>query len=139
MQLNSTSKYAVRILSYIANRHQERLLSAKELSDTLHIPYKFLTKIMTELVKSNFVISIRGRDGGYKLARSAASITIMEILNQFNELTTQDQCVLGIGVCDGNNKCSMHDQWVKPKELMQKMFEETTLENLEGNGSGFKI
>jgi len=137
MQLNNTSQYAVRILSYIANRSQERLLSAKELSDVLNIPYKFLTKIMTDLVKSNFVTSIRGRDGGYKLARSASSITIIEILNQFNELMTQDQCVLGIGTCDGNNKCSMHDLWVKPKELMQKMFEETTLENLEG--SSFKI
>ncbi|MEA2073764.1 MAG: Rrf2 family transcriptional regulator [Campylobacterota bacterium] len=139
MQLNNTSKYAIRILNYIANKHQERLLSAKELSDVLNIPYKFLTKIMSELVKSDFVISIRGREGGYKLAKSAASITIMEILNQFNELTTKDECVLGIGVCDSKNKCSMHDQWVKPKELMLKMFEETTLENLEGNGGSFKI
>lgn len=139
MQLNSTSKYAVRILSYIANNHEQRLLSAKEISEVLNIPYKFLTKIMTELVKSDFIISIRGREGGYKLSRSAASITIMQILNQFNELTTQNQCVLGIGLCDGNNKCAMHDQWVKPKKLMQKMFEETTLENLEGKESQFKI
>lgn len=139
MQLNNTSKYAVRILNYIANMHQERLLSAKELSQTLHIPYKFLTKIMTELVKSGFVISIRGREGGYKLARDASEITIMEILNQFNELTTKDECVLGIGTCDSKNKCSMHDQWVKPKELMLKMFEETSLENLEVSGKNFKI
>jgi len=137
MQLNNTSQYAIRILNYIANNDKKLLFSAKEISDVLNIPYKFLTKIMTDLVKADFILSVRGREGGYKLAKLATEITIMDILNQFNEFIHQDQCVLGIGLCDGKNKCSMHDQWVKPKELMQKMFEETTLDNLEG--SNFKI
>jgi len=137
MQLNNTSQYAIRILNYIANTDKKVLFSAKEISDVLDIPYKFSSKIMTDLVKSNFIISIRGRDGGYKLAKPASEISIMDILNHFNEFLHQDQCVLGIGLCDGKNKCSMHDQWVKPKELIQKMFQETTLENLEG--SEFKI
>lgn len=137
MQLNNTSQYAIRILNYIANTDDRLLFSAKEISEVLDIPYKFLSKIMTDLVKSKFIISVRGRDGGYKLAKASSEISIMDILNQFNEFLHQDQCVLGIGLCDGKNKCSMHDQWVRPKELMQKMFEETTLKNLEG--SDFKI
>lgn len=137
MQLNNTSQYAIRILNHIANNDEKSLLNAKEISQTLSIPYKFLSKIMTELVKSSFIVSIRGREGGYRLARSASEITVMDVLNQFNEFVHQDLCVLGIGNCDGKKKCSMHDQWVKPKVLMKKMFEETTLKNLEG--SDFKI
>lgn len=137
MQLNNTSQYAVRILNHIANNDDKALLNAKDISQTLSIPYKFLSKIMTELVKSNFIVSIRGRDGGYRLARAASEITIMDVLNQFNEFIHQESCVLGIGNCDGTKKCSMHDQWVQPKALMKKMFEETTLKNLEG--SDFKI
>ena len=137
MQLNNTSQYAIRILNYIANNDEKTLLSAKEISEVLNIPYKFLTKIMTDLVKFEFIISIRGREGGYKLAKEASSITLMDILNEFNEFTHQKECVLGIGLCDGKNKCSMHDQWIKPKILMQKMFEETTLDNLDGKN--FKI
>jgi len=134
MQLNNTTRYAIRILSYIANKNDKQLYSAKELSEILNIPYKFLTKIMTELVKTNFIISIRGREGGYKLSRPASDISIMEILNQFNELVEQKQCLLGIGMCDNNNKCGLHDQWAKPKKMIKKMFENTTLENLDGNG-----
>lgn len=137
MQLNNTSQYAIRILSYIANKHDKQLYSAKELADILSIPYKFLTKIMTELVKADFIISIRGREGGYKLSRAAKNISIMDILNQFNEFAKQEQCLLGIGKCDGSNKCGLHDQWTKPKKLMQEMFQNTNLENLEGNN--FKI
>lgn len=132
MQLLNTSQYAIRILSYIARYGTNRLYSAKELSSELNIPYKFLTKIMTELVKSNFVESIKGREGGYKLSKPAKDISIYDILSSFKELKNDCMCVLGIGMCDVNNKCALHDQWVKPKELIDKMYRDTTLDQLEG-------
>lgn len=132
MQLHNTTQYAIRILSYIAKYGTSRLYPAKELSETLNIPYKFLTKIMTELVKSDFVDSIKGREGGYKLARPAQKISIYDILGSFRELEDDTKCVLGIGECDGNNKCALHDQWVEPRDLIRKMYKDTTLDKLEG-------
>jgi len=132
MQLLNSSQYAIRILSYIANNENQSLYCAKDLSETLIIPYKFLTKIMTDLVKAEFIISVRGREGGYRLAKPASTITVIEILNVFNDFINREQCVLGIGKCDGDHKCAMHDKWKKPKDVIQIMFEETTLENLEG-------
>jgi len=133
MELNNTSQYAIRILSYIANNSTDQLYSAKELSTKLDIPYKFLTKIMTKLTKENFILSIRGREGGYKLSRPASEITVADILNNFNEFVEDRKCLLGIGKCDGTNKCGLHDQWIKPKAMIKNMFENTTLENLEKN------
>jgi len=137
MQLLNSSKYAIRILSYIANHDEQQLCNAKELSETLIIPYKFLTKIMMKLVKADFIISIRGREGGYKLSRPASSITIIEILNYFNEYPEYEQCILGIGSCNAKNKCALHDQWVKPKSMIKKMFENTTLEDIDSDS--FKL
>ena len=137
MQLSNTSQYAIRILNYVAKNNDEKLLSAKELSNVLSIPYKFLSKIMTDLVKSDFIISVRGREGGYKLAKPAAEITIMEILSSFNACVNHEQCILGTGLCDGRSKCSLHDKWAEPKRLIRKMFEESTLENIEG--ADFKL
>jgi Rrf2 family protein len=131
MQLHNTSQYAIRILSYIA-KDNDYLYNAKELSGILEIPHKFLTKIMTELVKYGFILSIRGREGGYKLAKPTSDITILEILEKFNDQINDEQCILGIGVCDSKNKCALHDQWVQPKSMIKRMFEETTLEKLEG-------
>ena len=137
MQLNNTSQYIIRILSYIANDKSKSLHSAKKLSEILDIPYKFLTKIMTDLVKQKFVISLQGREGGFKLAREASQITVADILDSFNDSIDDQQCILGIGKCDGTNKCGLHDQWVEPKQLIQNMFNNTTLENL--NASDIKI
>ncbi len=137
MQLLNSSKYAIRILGYIANHETQQLCNAKELSEALTIPYKFLTKIMIKLVKADLIISIRGREGGYKLSKPASSITITEILKHFNEFTEDKQCLLGIGVCDSKKKCALHDQWVKPKSMIKKMFENTTLADIKGEN--FKL
>ena len=137
MQLLNSSKYAIRILGYIANHENQQLCNAKELSEALTIPYKFLTKIMIKLVKADLIISIRGREGGYKLSKPASSITITEILKHFNEFTEDKQCLLGIGSCNHKNKCALHDQWVKPKSMIKKMFENTTLADIKGEN--FKL
>ena len=131
MQLNNTTQYAIRILSYIAKYGDSRLYPAKELSETLSIPYKFLTKIMTELVKYDFVDSIKGREGGYKLSKPSKDISIHDILGSFRALPDDTKCVLGIGKCDGSNKCALHDQWLEPRNLIIKMYKDTTLDKLE--------
>ena len=137
MQLSSASKYAIRIMSYMSSSDKIVLFNAKDISDALSIPYKFLTKVMSDLVKADLILSIRGREGGYKIARESSTIAIIEIIHLFNDFTHREECLLGIGKCDGLNRCSMHDKWVEPKNLIQKMFEETTLQNLEGGE--FKI
>ncbi len=134
MQLSNSSQYAIRILAYMADKKDSKLLNATELAKTLYIPYKFLTKIMTELVKSGLVISIRGRDGGYKFEKKTSEIMVSDILAIFNDSIKNEQCVLGIGFCNGLCKCALHDQWVEPRHLLQKMFQESSLEDIAGKG-----
>jgi len=133
MQLSNTSQYAIRILAYMADKKDEQL-NATQLSEILFIPYKFLTKIMTELVKVDLVESIRGRDGGFKLNKSSSEIMVGDILDVFGDSVKDEQCVLGIGFCNGMCKCALHDQWMEPKLLLQKMFRESSLEDIAGRG-----
>ena len=133
MQLSNTSQYAIRILAYMADKKDDQL-NATQLAEILFIPYKFLTKIMTELVKVDLVESIRGRDGGYKLKKKSSDIMVGDILDLFGDSIKDEQCVLGIGFCNGLCKCALHDQWMEPKLLMQKMFRESSLKDIAGRG-----
>ncbi|MFT7860202.1 MAG: Rrf2 family transcriptional regulator [Sulfurimonas sp.] len=135
MQLHNTTQYAIRILSYLTQQEGECLLSAKEIAERLEIPYKFLTKIMAELAKAGFIKSIRGREGGYELHKPASKIKISDILDVFNDPLHEEQCILGIGFCDSNDKCVLHDQWTQPKVLIEQMFNDTTLEKIAYKGS----
>lgn len=131
MQLHNTTQYAIRILSYIAKNGNDRLYSAKELALELNISYKFLTKIMMKLVKAGFVNSIKGRVGGYELKKEAKNISMIDILKTFDDLDNDNTCILGIGLCDCNNKCALHDQWLKPRDLIKKMYKDTTLDKIQ--------
>ena len=135
MQLSHTSKYAIRILAYMVNHKDSPLITAKVLSENLDIPYKFLTKIMTELVRGGFIESIRGREGGYKFLKEASEITVADILVLFNDSLKDAECILGIDSCDIKRKCALHDQWLKSKVQIQKMFKESTIERLAAEGN----
>ncbi len=135
MQLSNTSKYTIRILAYMVNHKESPLISAKELSENLDIPYKFLTKIMTELVRVGFIESIRGREGGYRFLRKASDITVGDVLVLFNDAIKDEECILGIDTCNEKQKCALHDKWIKSKEQLQKMFRESTIESIAGEGN----
>ncbi len=134
MTLSNTSQYAIRILAYMVNKENKELVTATELADILIISYKFLTKIMNDLVKADFVLSVRGREGGYRLKRDPSEVKVNDILELFNDSIQDEQCILGIGFCNGMCKCALHDQWMEPKYLMQKMFRESSLKDISHQG-----
>ncbi|MBU0923823.1 Rrf2 family transcriptional regulator [bacterium] len=137
MLLHTTTQYAIRVLVYISKNGKDKLYTAKELSDVLDIPYKFLTKIMTDLAKSNFINSIRGREGGYELSRPSSEITIFDIIESFKDVDDETKCILGIGKCDKNNKCVLHDECFIPRDSIREMYKSTTLDKF--NNQTFKM
>jgi len=137
MQLSNTAKYAIKILSYMAKQEHDYLSKSKELASTLDIPYKFLTKIMTALVKGDFIISVRGREGGFKLNAPATSITILDILNYLGELADFHTCILGKGLCNPKEKCMLHDEWANPRRMIKEMFASTSIDKI--NSADFKL
>lgn len=130
MKLNTTSQYAIRVLSYMAKDNEVNFYQAKDISDTLDIPYKYLTRIMSQLVSADLIVSTRGRVGGYSLAKEPEDIKIVEILNAVKECINDENCILGIGACREDKKCALHDIWKAPKKSMVKMFTNTTLKDI---------
>lgn len=130
MKLNTTSQYAIRIMTFIVQNDTEKLFNAKKISEQLSIPYKYLTKIMTQLVDANIIKSIRGREGGYQIIKEPSSIKIVDILEAVKECLHGNNCLLGTGSCNERKKCALHDNWKKPKMEILNMFQNTTLEEI---------
>ncbi len=130
MKLNNTSQYAIRIVTFIVQNGSKNKYNAKDISEKLSIPYKYLTKIMSLLVEANIITSSRGREGGYSIEKELSTITIEDILLAVKESLHQKQCLLGNGPCDERKKCVLHDQWTSPKKAISNMFKNTTLEDV---------
>jgi Rrf2 family protein len=79
--LSQKAKYAIKALLVLAQAQKAgRLAQARDISETENIPKKFLDLIFFELRKDNLIVSTRGRDGGYALAKPAAQISIAAIV-----------------------------------------------------------
>lgn len=129
MHFSKTAEYAIRVLSYL-HRHNETSHSVNVLHQELDLPYKYLTKLMTELVKKGLVNASRGREGGLSLARDADTIYLCDILEAIGESLEHERCILGFQKCDATNPCALHEQWSKPKEMIETMLTTTTLASL---------
>ena len=135
MKLSTTSQYAIRVMIFIAQNPNIKLFHAKDISEKLSIPYKYLTKIMSKLVEANIITSIRGREGGYSIAKKSVNIKMIDLVKAVDDSLHDTTCVLGIGLCNENKKCALHDEWREPKESMLKMFCNTTLEDVSKEAS----
>ena len=130
MKLNTTSQYAIRIMTFIVQNNNDKLFNAKKISEALEIPYKYMTNIMTQLVVANIITSTRGREGGYSIAKEPSEIKIIDILEAVKECLHETDCLLGIGACNKNKKCALHDKWKEPQKSILDMFQNTTLNDI---------
>jgi len=134
LRLFKSSEYAIRSLVYMATNGDD-LCSVQKLAQELNIPYKFLGRLMGNLREGGLVESVRGKKGGYRIARPLDQIKLEQIIDTVEGLETYDRCLLGFDLCDEDNPCPMHEFWAEPKELIQKMMANVTLaEMVESDG-----
>lgn len=81
MKLSVKSDYAARAVTGLARHyHSGEALKVEELADEFDVPANYLVQILIELKAHHIVKSIRGKDGGYMLARPPAEITLGDVL-----------------------------------------------------------
>ena len=79
MRLTSFTDYSVRVLTYAALKKNE-LASIREVSEVYGISSNHLMKVIHHLGKGNYLETIRGKNGGFRLARDPKDISIGELI-----------------------------------------------------------
>ena len=79
MKLTLQTDYALRILMALAEA-EGTVLSVEELAQRFHVSRHHLMKTAQVLAAGGFVTTLRGRNGGLRLAREASVITIAEVV-----------------------------------------------------------
>ena len=78
--LTKKGKYGLKALVHLARLPAEELAFVGEIAAANRIPKKFLDAILGELRNAGFVLSRKGKDGGYRLAKPAADIKVGHII-----------------------------------------------------------
>ena len=78
--LSQRTRYTIRALLHLGDRYGEGPVRLSEIAEAQNIPPKFLTVMMSQMIREGLVASRRGREGGYWLARPPAEISYGEIV-----------------------------------------------------------
>jgi Rrf2 family protein len=133
MRLSKTSEYALRILGFMINSERQ-VFTARYLAEQLHIPDKYLRRLMTDISKKGFVKSIQGREGGYVFAKNANTIHLSEIIDAVEGMDKYTGCLLGFSECSNENPCSVHKAYAPIKAQILEMLTSLTVADLKGTG-----
>ena len=85
MKLSTKGRYAMVALTDIALQPADALVSLGELSKRQDVSLPYLEQLFVKLRRAGLVESVRGPGGGYKLARSASDIRVVDILTAVDE------------------------------------------------------
>jgi Rrf2 family transcriptional regulator, iron-sulfur cluster assembly transcription factor len=130
-----SSGYAVQALTHLAGQPSGKLVGAREMATTLHIPMPFLWKILRKLGQKKLVRSFKGVHGGYELARPAETIHVSEILTAGRDIDQVGGCILGLEQCSDQDPCPLHAHWKDLRTQIEATLETTTLADLAKNAN----
>jgi Rrf2 family protein len=81
VKLSVKVEYACRVLARMAAHYgSQELLHIEELAESEAVPANYLVQILGELRNGGLIVSRRGKQGGYSLARSPGTITVHDIV-----------------------------------------------------------
>jgi FeS assembly SUF system regulator len=133
IKISRMADYAVVVLSAFTDVEQgtERLLSATYVSETTRLPEPTVAKILKLLARGDVLKSVRGATGGYALSKTAAEITVADIINAVEGPIALTACVEGAThSCDYADGCPINGRWDDVNFAISKALENVSLKDM---------
>ena len=138
MVISTKGRYALRMMLDLAQQEPESYISLKSIAQRQDISIKYMEAIAAHLHRAGLVVSQRGTEGGYRLARGADEITVADVLHSAEgslaavawlELDAQ-----GNAVCERASHCLTLPLWRKLDTIMDDFLSGVTVQDvLDGN------
>jgi len=129
LDLTKRSDYAIRAMLALT-MVPEGLLSSRKIAEEMKIPPRFLPQIMGDLTRAGLVEAHPGRAGGYKLAKPAATVTILTVIEAVEGDPHRQICVMRGGPCGENGECGVHDVFFAAEGAILKELSGATLKSI---------
>ena len=132
MMISTKGRYALRVMIDLARQNKDEFISLKGISERQQISMKYLEAIVAVLNKAGFLQSLRGKDGGYKLAKSPEEYTIGSVLKLTEGSLAPVACLEGgcDMVCQSADGCITLPLWQKLDGIIDSYLESVTLQDL---------
>ena len=131
MKISTKGRYALRLMLDIARHSDGGFVPLRDIADRQDISMKYLEQIVSQLCKAGYLKSIRGPQGGYKLARPAREYTAGDILRTAEGSLCPVSCADDEAEkCPRYTSCEMAVFWAGLRAAIDRYVDAVTLEDL---------
>lgn len=130
MRISAKSDYAVRAMAELAATGANQSVKAEQIAVAQDIPLNFLLGILRELRNSHLVRSQRGRDGGYVLSRSAAEITLADVIRAVDGPLANVRDLSLTELTYPGAAASLREVWMAVRGSLREVLENVTVADL---------
>jgi Rrf2 family protein len=130
---SASTTHALRAVAWLAANEGGEAMLGRDLARKLKVPADYLSKVLATLARAGVLAATRGVKGGYRLARSADRIRLIEVVAPFEGQRVKPGCLLRPGrPCRDSGACSAHGAWRGVKATYLDFLEHTTVADIEG-------
>jgi FeS assembly SUF system regulator len=129
LRISKLADYGTIVLTAMG-REPAWTFSAAELASRTGVPAPSVSKILKILLRQGIVVSLRGASGGYKLARSPAEISTVQILNALDGPLGVTECSVSPGLCKREAHCGTRTHWHMINRVVLQALEQITLQQM---------
>ena len=130
MKISTRGRYGTRALLDLALHQDETPVLLKDIARRQQISLQYLEHLITPLVAGGILRSTRGPGGGISLARTPKEIRLDEVIQLLEGSIALVECVTNPEVCTRAEYCVTRDVWSELKNVINKVLESTTLQDL---------
>ena len=131
MMISTRGRYALRILVDLAENRNDGYITLKEAAERQEISEKYLESIVTDLVREGIVEGLRGKGGGYRLARPADAINVLDVLQSADGTLVPVACLEeGSKPCSRAAECRTLPLWEGLNKVVSAYLSGFTLQDL---------
>ena len=132
LRVTKLTDYATVVLTVLAAR-PETVMSAVDLADQAGLESPTVSKLLKPLAQAGLVEGFRGTNGGYRLARPAAAISLVEIIEAMEGPLAMTECSLHDGQCGISAKCGVRTNWLRINDVVANALRSVTLAQMLGD------
>ena len=128
---NKETEYALRGLVYIQTQNLKgNRPGMDEIAREIEAPRFFTAKILQRLVRLGFIMSLKGKGGGFYFDKDKPELTIKELITAIEGHKIIAGCGFGLKNCSLENPCPLHDQYAPIRDAIDRMMTAGTIQSL---------
>lgn len=129
--LSYTCKTAVKAVLYLASGAETgEKKSIKDIALHINASEHTVSKMLQTLVKRRVINSTKGPSGGFFISPEQQLQPIINIVEAIDGMAVFKECGLGLSQCSETHPCPIHEQYKKPRELLENLFRGNSVKDL---------